>query len=89
MLLFAKKFDLAAASLGTDAEVMPDNWRIWYSLASAYALGGNKRRAIDTLSKAVEKGFGNRAALEADSQFDSIRDEPAFKKILEAMKQKQ
>ena len=89
MLLFAKKYDLAAASLETDAEVMPDNWRIWYSLACAYALGGNKRRAVDTLTKAVEKGFANRAGLEADSQFDSIRDDPAFKKLLEAMKQKQ
>jgi predicted esterase len=89
MLVMTKKYDLAAANLATDAEVMPDNWRIWYNLACAYALGGNKRRAIDSLSKAVEKGLTNAAALESDSQLDSIRDEPGFKKIADAIKQRQ
>jgi len=85
-LIQIKKYDLAAANLATDAEVMPDNWRVLYNLACAYALGGDKRRAIEALNNAVRKGFSNAAELENNHQLDSIRNESGFKKIVEGLK---
>ena len=88
MLIQAKKYDLAVSSLTTDSEVMPDNWRILYNLACAYSLKGDKRRALDALSRSVQKGFANPAELERNTQLDAVREEASFKKILEELKQK-
>lgn len=85
-LIQTKKYDLAAANLAIDAEAMPDNWRMSYNLACAYALGGDKRRAIEALNNAVRTGFSNINELENNRQLDSIRGEPGFKKILDALK---
>lgn len=87
-LLQTKKYDLAAANLALDSEVMPDNWRLLYNLTCAYSLKGDKRRAIETLSKAVQKGFANADELERNDQLDAIRAEAGFKKIVEGLKQK-
>lgn len=85
-LIQTKKFDLAAANLAIDAEVMPDNWRVLYNLACAYALSGDKRRAIQALSNAVKKGFSNASELENNHQLDSIRNQPEFRKIVEGLR---
>lgn len=86
ILIQTKKYDLAAANLATDAEAMPDNWRVSYNLACAYALGGDKKRALEALNNAVRKGFSSATELENNHQLDSIRNESGFKKIVEALK---
>lgn len=83
-----RKYELAASNLALDVDLMPDNWRLLYNLACAYSLKGDKRRAIETLSKAVQKGFSNAAELERNNQLDSIREEAGFRKIVDALKQK-
>ena len=88
MLIQAKKYDLAISTLTTDSLLMPDNWRILYNLTCAYSLKGDKRRAIESLAKAVQKGFTNLRELERNEQLDPIREEPRFKKILEEVTQK-
>lgn len=85
-LIQAKKYDLAASNLASDAELMPDNWRLLYNLACAYALKGDKRRAVETLNKAVQKGFKSAAELERNDQLDTIREDAGFKKIVEGLK---
>lgn len=87
MALFdSKDYERAAANLAVDAEIMPDNWRVFYRLAGAYALKGDKKKAVDALKKSVEKGFSNVAELESNSSLDLIRNEPGYKKIVEEMK---
>lgn len=86
ILIQSKKYDLAAANLAIDAEAMPDNWRVSYNLACAYALNGDKRRSIEALNNAVRKGFLNADDLENNHQLDSIRLEPGFKKIMDGLK---
>jgi poly(3-hydroxybutyrate) depolymerase len=86
ILIQTKKYDLAAANLAIDAEALPDNWRVSYNLACAYALGGDKRRAIEALNNAVRKGFSNTTELETNHQLDSIRNETGFKRIVEGLK---
>jgi dienelactone hydrolase len=87
-LIQSKKFEQAVANLAIDAEAMPDNWRIWYNLACAASLNGDKRRALDALNKAVQKGFSNVQELERNSQLDAIREEAGFKKIVDGLRQK-
>jgi len=43
-------FDLVRRELEND----PDNWRRWYRLARAYDYAGDRRRAREAMSKAVE-----------------------------------
>ncbi|HSQ19710.1 MAG TPA: hypothetical protein VLR92_04975, partial [Blastocatellia bacterium] len=83
-----RKYELAASNLALDVDLMPDNWRLLYNLACAYSLKGDKRRAIETLSKAVQKGFSSVSELERNKQLDSIREEAGFRKIVDALKQK-
>jgi len=87
-LIQTKKYDLAISNLGIGSQLMPDNPRLLYSLACAYALKGDKRHSIETLKRAVEKGFANLAELERNSQLDTIREEPGFRKIVEELKLK-
>ena len=88
MLIQAKKYDLAISVLITDSSLMPDNWRVLYNLACAYSLKGDKRRAIESLAKAVQKGFTNVRELERNDQLNPIREEPEFKRILQEVIQK-
>ncbi len=43
-------FNVVREELGKD----PDNWRRWYRLARAYDYAGDRRRAREAMSKAVE-----------------------------------
>jgi tetratricopeptide (TPR) repeat protein len=87
-LMQTKQYDMAAANFALDAQVMPDNWRVWYNLACASSLNGDKKRALDALSKAVQKGFSNLQELEKNPQLDPIREEAGFKKIIESLQKK-
>ncbi|MGH3947672.1 MAG: tetratricopeptide repeat protein [Pseudonocardiaceae bacterium] len=37
-----------------EVEADPNNWRTWYRLAHAYEIAGDRRRARETMRKAVE-----------------------------------
>jgi tetratricopeptide (TPR) repeat protein len=65
-----------------------ENPVVLYNLACAYSLNKEKKNAIKTLKKAVEKGFTDIEMIEKDRDFDSIRDEDEFKVIIEGLKQK-
>jgi dienelactone hydrolase len=87
-LIDRKDYAGASENLAVDAEVMPDNWRVLYYLASAYSLKGDKKKAIDVLKKAVQKGFSMTGLLESDKSFDPIREEAGFKRVVEELKAK-
>jgi putative intracellular protease/amidase len=57
--------------------------RAYYNLACAYAMLGEKSRALDALGKAVAAGFADRQWMEQDSELDSLRSDPRFKEIAE------
>lgn len=56
-------------------------------LASAYAMQGDKKKALQTLKTAVEKGFADRAAIISNSAFDSVRSDPAYVQLIEKLGQ--
>jgi TolB-like protein/Flp pilus assembly protein TadD len=63
----------------------PEDSGVLYNVACVYALGGQADEAIGCLEKAVQNGFGHRAWLENDSDFDSLRADPRFKGLLERL----
>ena len=67
---------------------MPDDWRVFYSLACAYSLKGDKKKAIEALRKSVEKGFSNASELETNNAIGAIREEAGSKRIVEQLKAK-
>jgi dienelactone hydrolase len=86
--LFRKEYAGAAATFALGAELQPDNPRVFYQLARAYALGREKGKALEALRAAVDHGFDGAEALAA-ADFDSLRDDRRFKEIVEAVTKNQ
>ena len=70
-----KRFKLAT-------EVNPDRSGAFFYLAWAYAASGDKKKSLQFLSKAVEKGFSDTAMITANKAFDSIRNDPEYQQII-------
>ena len=61
---------------------------MWYFTSTAYAFLGDKDGTLRAITAAVERGFYVLPFLEKYSNFDFVRDEPEFQKILETAKEK-
>lgn len=72
---------LARRALAID----PDDPMLLYNVACSYAQLHRPDDALDCLESAVDKGYGHKEWIEHDSDFDSIRETPRFKAILETM----
>jgi adenylate cyclase len=70
--------ELAERALGQDQ----DEPVVLYNVACFYAHAGDKERSLDLLEQAVEKGWGDKAWLETDSDLDSMRSMPRFQALL-------
>jgi len=65
-------------------EAHPDNSMLLYNVACAESLAGRTADALEHLARAVERWDGARAMASGDSDFDPIRDEPAFRELTRA-----
>ena len=83
-----KNYAAAVFNLEAASEIAENNPNIMYELASAYALNGEKKRALEALRKAVEKGFADTARIDASLELAPLRKEPEYQKILEIIRQK-
>lgn len=59
-----------------------DEPMVLYNVACLYTTQGNHERAIELLEKAVDKGFGDRAWIEHDSDLDPLHESPRFQALL-------
>src|SRR5580765_6013243 len=59
----------------------PDNGMLLYNTACAESLAGQTAEALEHLTRAVELWDGARAMASGDSDFDPIRDKPAFREL--------
>jgi aryl-alcohol dehydrogenase-like predicted oxidoreductase len=77
--------DLARAieQLEIGLALHPDDPEILYNLACDCALNSESDRALLNLSRAVANGFDDAAHLAADEDFATMRDDSAFKEIVE------
>ena len=62
----------------------PEEPRILYNAACAYALSGDVDSALDSLEASAAAGRRNRAWTENDPDFASLRDHPRFKALMES-----
>jgi hypothetical protein len=60
----------------------PQYTGLLYNLACCESLAGRTADALDHLTRAVERSERSRAYAKDDSDFDPIRDEPAFKELI-------
>ena len=65
---------------------MPNDNNALYNLACLYSLTDKNELAIEFLKKAVKAGFTNVGHIEKDTDLDNIREEEAYKKLIEQMK---
>ena len=89
-------YGLALAMSGQTSEAIPWTLRAiqaepgdpnhYYNLAGMYALSGNTSDSLRYLDLAVQKGYGNPEKMARDEVFQSVRDLPGFKKILERLR---
>ena len=71
-----------AADLGRELlEAHPDDGRLLYNVACAESLARQTADALEHLRRAIEQWDGVRAMARGDSDFDPIRDEPAFHEL--------
>jgi tetratricopeptide (TPR) repeat protein len=70
-----KRFKLAT-------EVNPDRAGAFFYLAWAYAANRDKKKSLQALNTAVEKGFSDAATITANKAFDSLRNDPEYQRIM-------
>jgi adenylate cyclase len=64
-------------------KLYPDDASNLFNGACLYAKAGYMDKALSMLEHAFAKGYGNKAWMEKDPDYDSLRDEPRFKALLE------
>ena len=73
-----------AADRGRElVEAQPQYAALLYNLACCESLAGRTADAIDHLTRAIDRSERSRSYAQGDSDFDPIRDEPAFKELME------
>jgi hypothetical protein len=75
----AEKLEIAAL-------LKPKSPYLFYELALAYARAGNKSKAIDALGRAIENGFTDLTKIEQDREFDLLRNETGYKRLVSGLK---
>jgi len=63
-------------------EARPDQGYLYYNVACCESLAGRTADAIEHLRQAIDMWEGWRDMANGDSDFDAIRDEPAFQKLI-------
>ncbi len=83
-----QRYQPAIAAYGHALEVNPANWRAIYNTAGAHALLGHSDQAFEWLNRLVDPatvGFAQKGAIEADSDFASLRNDARYPKVLAAV----
>ena len=72
-----------AADRGRElVEAHPQYAGLLYNLACCESLAGRTADALDHLGRSIDRSERFRAYAKDDSDFDPIRDEPAFKELI-------
>jgi adenylate cyclase len=77
--------DMGLAWLQQAQAVSPNSSNVMYNSACFHALAGDPETALDFLEKAAEFGARNKKIWESDKDFETIRNHPRFKALLEKL----
>ena len=81
-----RRYDQAVYNLGIAAEIAPKSQQVFYDLARAYALNGDKKKALQALRTAIELGFTDLNTITSDAALNSLRNEALYREIVEGLK---
>jgi tetratricopeptide (TPR) repeat protein len=65
-------------------KLYPDDAGTLFNGACLYAKAGEKDQALLLLERAFAKGYGNKIWIERDPDYDSLRDEPRYRSLIDA-----
>ena len=63
-------------------EAHPEYTTLFYNLACCESLAGQTAEALEHLRRSIEMSARSRKYAKEDSDFDPIRDEPAFRELV-------
>jgi len=63
----------------------PEDPMLLYNVSCLYSVLGRIDDCLTALEKAVNKGWGDKAWLEHDSDFDNVREHPRYLALVRAM----
>ena len=79
-----RKYDEGLADLNHCLELKPDDPDTLYSLACLFSLWGKPDEALANLEKAIKGDVKYRKMAKTDNDFDNIREDPRFMKLIES-----
>jgi len=79
----SKEYRRAADALAVAGEVRPLGAGQLYELARLRALSGDTRQGLQVLTRAVDSGFSDVAALQSEPDLERLRRSPEFAGLLE------
>jgi tetratricopeptide (TPR) repeat protein len=86
-LLQTEKHNLEAIeTFKLATEINPERPGSFFYLAWAYGASGDKKKSLQALSTAIEKGFSDLAAISNNKAFDPIRNAPQYQQIIGRLK---
>ena len=77
--------DRAVEWAGRGLAIDPEDPMTLYNVACVYALGGRKEASLACLQKAVDNGFGHKEWVEHDTDLETLRGDPRFQQLVDAM----
>lgn len=86
-LFDAGEYRSALAYFELQGTIRPDSSAIQYRLAVTYARAGEKKKALEALKNAADKGFSDDARIEQESGFDKLRNDLRYEQALKAVRQ--
>ena len=82
LLQTEKNYSEAVKRFKLATEINPDRPGAFFYLSWAYAANRDKKKSLQSLNTAVEKGFSDAAMITANKAFDSLRDDPEYQQIM-------
>jgi dienelactone hydrolase len=82
LLQTEKNYSASIKPLKLATEVNPDRPGAFFYLAWAYAANRDKKKSLQSLNTAVEKGFSDTAMITGNKAFDSLRNDPEYQQIM-------
>ena len=86
LLQTEKNYSESIKPLKLATEVNPDRPGAFFYLAWAYAANRDKKKSLQTLSTAIEKGFSDAAMITGNKAFDFVRSDPEYQQIMARLK---
>jgi predicted esterase len=86
LLQTQKRYDEAARTFKLATEVNPERAGAFFYLAWAHAANGDKKKSLQALKTAVDKGFTDLAAIADNKAFDSIHNDRQYQQVIEILK---